>query len=360
MSCRASLPLSFNNGLGCSSHPLDWIFVRHKPEQERLTLLEMSGGQAVIAFRCKSLFAINIIAVNALFTLSTALNDLVMQWPDCWRHAFFAGPCRMHIAWNALNAYRKNRYVLTRLPGLPTMLQATQNIWKPTVIAVIVPAHNEEDQIVDCIAALRVAARCPHLCGEPTLVIVVLDACTDGTRNAVQQLGVTVISTDARNVGAARALGAQLALAAGARWLAFTDADTQVGPNWLCAQLAQNSDAVCGTVAVKDWGTYGEAMRTHYAATYNDADGHRHVHGANFGISAEAYEHTGGFQNLESSEDVALVEALESNGLNIAWSAAPRVFTSSRRQFRAPGGFGATLARVEQESAQNYLDIIRT
>lgn len=228
------------------------------------------------------------------------------------------------------------------------------------MIAVIVPAHNEEEHITECVAALRMAARCPHLCGEQTLLIVVLDTCTDGTRHAVKQLGVTTIATDACNVGAARALGAQLALAAGARWLAFTDADTQVDPNWLCAQLAQNSDAVCGTVAVKDWGSYGEAMRSHYAATYNDADGHRHVHGANFGISAEAYEHTGGFQSLESSEDVALVRALENNGLNIAWSAAPRVFTSSRREYRAPGGFGATLARVEQESAQSYLDIIRT
>ena len=228
------------------------------------------------------------------------------------------------------------------------------------MIAVIVPAHNEEEHITDCVAALRSAARCPHLCGEQTVVIVVLDACTDGTRSAAQQLGVTTISLESRNVGAARALGAQLALAAGARWLAFTDADTQVGPNWLCAQLAQKSDAVCGTVAVKDWGSYGEAMRTHYAATYNDSDGHRHVHGANFGISADAYEHAGGFESLQSSEDVALVNALQSKGLSIAWSAAPRVFTSSRRQYRAPDGFGATLARVEQESASNYLDIIRT
>ena len=235
-----------------------------------------------------------------------------------------------------------------------------KNHWEFILIAVIVPAHNEEDHITECVAALRLAARCPHLCGEQTVVIVVLDACTDGTRNAVQQLGVTSISMEERNVGAARALGAQLALAAGARWLAFTDADTQVSPDWLRAQLAQNSDAVCGTVAVRDWGSYGEAMRSHYAATYNDADGHRHVHGANFGISAEAYEYTGGFQSFESSEDVALVEALESNGLSIAWSAAPRVFTSSRRQYRAPGGFGATLARVEQESAHSYLDIIRT
>lgn len=227
------------------------------------------------------------------------------------------------------------------------------------MIAIIVPAHNEEDHIVDCLNALQVAARCPHLCGESTVIIVVLDTCTDDTRSRAMQLGATTISTESRNVGAARALGAQLALASGARWLAFTDADTQVGADWLCAQLAQNSDAVCGTVAVNDWGSYGEPMRAHYAATYNDADGHQHVHGANFGVSASAYERAGGFQALESSEDVALVSALVSTGSTIAWSAAPRVVTSSRRQFRAPGGFGARLLQVEQDSNHCDADIVR-
>ena len=61
------------------------------------------------------------------------------------------------------------------------------------------------------------------------------------------------------------------------------------------------------------------------------------------------YLRAGGFQPLESSEDVALVEALEFSGARIAWSAAPRVATSARREFRAPGGFGAALLRVETD-----------
>ncbi len=227
------------------------------------------------------------------------------------------------------------------------------------MIAAIVPAHNEEDQIANCLAALQVASRCPRLGGEQTVVIVVLDACTDNTRSIAQRMGVTTIALCANSVGEARALGAGLALAAGARWLAFTDADTEVAPDWISAQLAQRRDAVCGTVAVRDWGTYGESMRHHYAATYTDADGHRHIHGANFGVSAQAYERAGGFCPLQSSEDVALVEALRASGASIAWSAAPRVFTSARRVFRAPGGFGATLARVEQESLQRSADEVR-
>ncbi len=220
------------------------------------------------------------------------------------------------------------------------------------LIAAIVPAHNEEAQILSCLEALRVAARDPSLRGEQTIVLVVLDACTDHTRRIAQLQGATTIAINARNVGAARAAGADLALAAGARWLAFTDADSQVAPDWISAQLAQRADVVCGTVAVRDWGSYGGAMRTHYDATYNDADGHRHIHGANLGASSQAYIRAGGFLPLQSSEDVALVHALQANGATIAWSAAPRVFTSARRVYRAPGGFGETLARVEQQSHQ--------
>lgn len=223
------------------------------------------------------------------------------------------------------------------------------------MIAVIVPAHNEENHISVCLASVGVAARCNHLHGEHTVVIVVLDDCDDGTLGIARYMGATTISLAARNVGAARALGAQLALAAGARWLAFTDADTQVAPNWISAQLSLLSDAVCGTVEISDWGTYGSAMRQHYADTYNDADGHRHIHGANLGVSAKAYERAGGFQFLDSSEDVALVNTLQATGATIAWSAAPRVVTSSRRNYRAPGGFGETLARFERQSSGRHL-----
>ena len=218
------------------------------------------------------------------------------------------------------------------------------------MIAIIVPAHNEEDQITICLAAVQVAAHCPRLGGERTVVVVVLDACTDTTRSIAHKMGVTTIALNAHNVGEARALGAELALAAGARWLAFTEADSHVAPDWISAQLGQRCDAVCGTVAVRDWGTYSDAMRHHYDATYTDADGHRHIHGANFGISAQAYERAGGFRPLGSSEDVALLKALQASGASIAWSAAPRVFTSARRSFWAPGEFGATLARDDTGS----------
>ncbi|MDO9402848.1 MAG: glycosyltransferase [Polaromonas sp.] len=216
------------------------------------------------------------------------------------------------------------------------------------MIGVVVPAHNEEKYIAATLRALQRAAASPRL-KEAVRIVVVLDACTDGTGEIARSLGVHTLQTRAGNVGVARAAGARHALDAGARWLAFTDADTLVHPDWLAEQLSHASDAVCGTVAVDDWSGYESAMRQHFEDTYTDADGHRHIHGANLGVSAEAYLRAGGFQPLASSEDVALVHALERSGSSITWSASPRVVTSARMDFRAPAGFGATLVRVDAQ-----------
>lgn len=224
------------------------------------------------------------------------------------------------------------------------------------MIAAIVPACNEERTIGACLRSLAAASRCPQLKGEATLLVVALDTCTDATEHIARRTGASVVALKGRNVGMARSAGAQVALEAGARWLAFTDADSMVAPNWFSAQLDQSADAVCGTVAVVDWGTYGARMRSHFEATYTDADGHRHIHGANLGVSAEAYRRVGGFRPLESSEDVALVQALQDSGASIAWSAAPRVLTSARRHFRAPGGFGATLQRIADQGSWHAAD----
>jgi glycosyltransferase involved in cell wall biosynthesis len=217
------------------------------------------------------------------------------------------------------------------------------------MIGVVVPAHDEEAHLAACLAALQAAARCERLAGEAVMVVVALDACTDGTAGIARAHGAITVAIDERNVGVARARGADIALAAGARWLAFTDADTVVSPGWIADQLAQQSDAVCGTVEVRDWGGWGRQgmlLKRRLGAFYTDADGHRHIHGANLGVSAKAYRRVGGFRALASSEDVALVNALRDSGATIAWSAAPRVVTSARPHFRAPGGFGATLERL--------------
>jgi glycosyltransferase involved in cell wall biosynthesis len=216
------------------------------------------------------------------------------------------------------------------------------------MIGVIVPAHDEQDHIEACMQSLRRACVHAQLAGEAVEIIVVLDACLDNTGVLARSLGARTLEVAATNVGLARQVGAQAALAAGARWLAFTDADSVVAPDWLAAQLALDADAVCGTIAIENWGAYGERMNRHFQLTYTDADEHAHIHGANLGVSAQAYVRAGGFVALPTGEDVALVEALRATSARIAWSRAPRVVTSVRSNFKAPGGFGATLARIEK------------
>lgn len=217
------------------------------------------------------------------------------------------------------------------------------------MIAVIVPAHNEAHAIGECLASLAVAAADSRLQGEAVLVVVALDACTDTTAEVCASYGVTTLAVDARCVGMARAAAAQYAVTCGARWLASTDADTTVPPDWLWQQVSCGADAFCGVVEVRDWLDYDAAVRSAFGQRESACDGHRHVHGANLGVSAAAYCAAGGFAALSTGEDVALVEALHANRARIAWRAQPSVATSARRTARAPSGFSGFLRALERE-----------
>lgn len=212
------------------------------------------------------------------------------------------------------------------------------------MIAVVVPVHDEAETLDRCLASVQQAAAHPLLAGEPVLVVVVLDRCHDTSAEITARRGVAAVVIEAGNVGAARAAGAEHAIGAGARWLAFTDGDSAVAPDWLVAQLALDADAVCGTVTVDDWTGLSYTARRCHEVTYRDSDGHRHVHGANLGVSTAAYRAVGGFRPLATGEDIALVGAIEATGLRIGWSARPRVTTSARLRGRAPAGFAEHLA----------------
>ena len=216
------------------------------------------------------------------------------------------------------------------------------------MIGVAIPAHNEEACLGACLQAVLRAATHPQLAGEPVMVCVVLDACDDGTAAIVREwqtafalagCRLDALEIAARQVGSARAAGALHLIAAEARWLAFTDADTVVAPDWLVAQLGVGTPVVCGTIGVDDWALHPPPVGARFVAEYQDRDGHRHVHGANLGLCTEAYRAVGGFAPLVAHEDRTLVEALERAGFTIGWSAAPRVVTSTRLRSRAPEGF---------------------
>ena len=219
------------------------------------------------------------------------------------------------------------------------------------MIGVVVPANDEEAMIGRCLDALKVAAQHTALGGEPVEIVVVLDACRDATQHLALAQGAACIAIEARNVGIARATGASALIAQGARWLAFTDADSAVATDWLARQVETAADAVCGVVCIDDWGDYSAEARAAYEAGYVDKDHHRHIHGASLGVSSAAYLRAGGFPPLRSSEDVELVRRLHRQGATIRWTNAVRVNTSARRVARAPDGFAAHLKHLERSTA---------
>lgn len=168
-------------------------------------------------------------------------------------------------------------------------------------LGVVVPAHNEQDRLHSCLASLRRAARAVR--GLPVHLVVVADASRDRTGRVARHGGATVITTDARSVGAARSAGVWEVLGRTAHldpadvWLATTDADTLVPPGWLRDQARYANrgwDAVAGTVRVADWSGHAPGTRALFHRRYGGGTGpHSHVHGANLGFRASAYLRAG-------------------------------------------------------------------
>jgi len=217
------------------------------------------------------------------------------------------------------------------------------------MIGVVIPAHNEEKHIAACLSSVLLAATHPALQGRAVRIVVVLDDCADRTGQRAADYGVGTLAVSFQNVGKARALGADELLAAGAQWLAFTDADTVVPHDWLARQIELNADAVCGTVEVDSWSEHSEWVRCKYLERYQFIEDHQHIHGANLGLSAQAYVSAGGFQPLPAHEDVHLVADLKKIGARIVWTATNPVTTSARTDYKCRGGFGEYLARLAAE-----------
>ena len=178
------------------------------------------------------------------------------------------------------------------------------------MIGIVIPAHNEERYISQCLESVLLAVEHPSLKDQLVEILVVLDDCSDSTEAMVAAMGVQSIGVSFQNVGKTRAVGTEQLLKAGGRWLAFTDADTVVPPDWLARQIEFDADAVCGTVGVDSWREYGERVRAQYLALYQFIENYRHIHGTNLGLSVQAYQNARGFKYLMAHQDVQLVADL--------------------------------------------------
>lgn len=222
-------------------------------------------------------------------------------------------------------------------------------------VAVVIPAHDEEALIGRCLASVtRAATRARER--QPDLdvtVVVALDACTDTTAPQVARWAVETVHLSARNVGTARRVGVAHALELiGGRprdtWIAMTDADTVVPPDWITHQLDladAGIDLVLGTVR-PDFADLSARHAAYWRATHHRGRPPGNVHGANLGVRASTYAAAGGVPELAAHEDVAFVGAVRAVGARERASDVHEVETSGRFTGRTPAGYAAFLRRV--------------
>ena len=235
-------------------------------------------------------------------------------------------------------------------------------------IAVVVPAHNEAGLVGGCLRSLRSAME-RFASTHPDVLVsatIVLDSCTDETSQIVQRHGaadprISGLSVQHRNVGASRAAGVRHAVkelapraSRDSLWVACTDADTRVPEHWLdsiASCQAAGADAVTGTVE-PDRRELDPGIFALWQAAYRPVNGHHHIHGANFAVSAAAYDAVGGFEPLEAGEDIALVSALRQASYRVDASAALHAVTSGRLRGRLREGFADYLAALARHDAR--------
>jgi len=221
-------------------------------------------------------------------------------------------------------------------------------------VGVIVPAADEQDHIVGCLDAIRVAGNHLRAAAPRSIrvrVVVVPDSCRDATEDLARSYPDTeIVATSARCVGSARAAGARHLIATepvspAEMWLANTDADSTVPPHWLTAMVAEadrGADLVLGTVLPGPG--LPDLVRLAWLARHHQCGNHPHVHGANLGIRADAYLNLGGWPQVSSDEDRILAQRASAAGhLRTVRTATIPVRTSTRLQARAPHGFSSYL-----------------
>ncbi len=225
-------------------------------------------------------------------------------------------------------------------------------------VGVVVPAHNEQHHLADCLMALQTAARRVPI---PVAILVVLDDCTDGSRDVCRHFGVSTREINARTVGTARAIGFQTLIGTepnpDAVWLATTDADSQVEATWLGHQVGladDGADVVLGVVRLHGHTAAPEVRRAFHLDYHKqlfDDGSHTHIHGANLGLRASTYLQVGGFPHLPNHEDRHLIQRLRRTpDVIIETTQRLIVSTSGRLESRCDDGFAAALTAIEAAS----------
>jgi glycosyltransferase involved in cell wall biosynthesis len=236
-----------------------------------------------------------------------------------------------------------------------------------SAVLVVVPVRNEEDLLGTCLGCLQTAmGRLNRARPELEVALtVVLDQCRDASSAIAESFAasdprISTLPVSFGSVGATRAAGIALALEALSvnagtlhsperTWIACTDADTRVPTHWLTRAVAlaeSGADVITGTVE-PDREEVDKALFAHWKQDHDRRDGHAHIHGANLGLRASAYEAVGGFDPVPVHEDVLLVEKLRSSGARVLATGRIHAVTSGRTKARVDSGFAGYLRNLE-------------
>ncbi|MBC7801618.1 MAG: glycosyltransferase family 2 protein [Gemmatimonadaceae bacterium] len=241
-------------------------------------------------------------------------------------------------------------------------------------VVVAVPARDEEAWIGRCLTALARQRGVP-----PPAVLVLVNNSIDQTavraRATAAALGLRAaviehrFATADQTAGQARRLAMQQAAAmlATTGTLLCTDADAEVAPDWLAANLInlRRADAVAGRALLDPADAASipaalhddDARECAYAALLDEIDSlidpnpfdpwprHTEHSGASICVSLEAFRRVGGVPPVPVGEDRAFFTALQHVDARIRHAPDVRVTVSGRIQGRAAGGMADTIRR---------------
>ena len=200
----------------------------------------------------------------------------------------------------------------------------------PPLISVIIPIHNAQEALGDCLDALE-RQTMPR---EEYEIIVVNDGPVDTIVEIIaDRHRVTFLSQPQRGAAAARNLGAKQAQS---EILLFTDADCVPESNWVEAMIAPFADqeivGVCGVVRTRQTGLIPRFIQLEYDYRYRNIARHRQIDFINTGTAGyrkHVFMDSGGFrEDLLGAEDTELSFRLASAGYRMVFAPQAVVYHS--------------------------------
>ncbi|MCF8254846.1 MAG: glycosyltransferase [Bacteroidia bacterium] len=205
----------------------------------------------------------------------------------------------------------------------------TQSLKEFPQVVVLVPARNEENNILECLQSL-VQLNYPK---EAIQIWVGDDNSTDNTAQIIQHFasknsGVHYYKVDS-NLGSARAKGnvlEHLVQATEANYIFVTDADIKVSPNWVRQLLPKLISQECGIVSGTTLVQGNTLFKTWQGIDWTIGNGNligldrlgikSTAIGNNMAFTRNAYSKTGGYSKMKFSvtEDFQLFKAIRQAG----------------------------------------------